>query len=75
MFTVGAGQGVSVSQDPAVKQKKEKKKEKKLLLNKMSPGMTVRKTSAACLERAQSHAASAFNAVTEALFAVANGLK
>lgn len=58
MFTVGAGQGVSVSQDPAVK----KEKEKKFLLNKLSAGMTVRKTSAACLERAESHAASAFSA-------------
>lgn len=58
MFTVGAGQGVSVSQDPAVK--KKRKKEKKLLLNKTSPGTTLRHTSAACLERGESHAAPAF---------------
>lgn len=53
MFTVGAGQGVSVSQDPAVKKKK------KLLLNKTSPGTALRHTSAACLERGESHAAPA----------------
>lgn len=52
VFMVGAGQEVSVSQDLAVK---KKRKETTLLLNKLSPGMTLRKTSAVCLERAEGH--------------------